>query len=45
MTADPSLAVEVSENADLRTGNILSASRNIYKGTTSYTLIAKRSDR
>jgi hypothetical protein len=45
MTTDPSLAVEVSENADLRTGNILSASRNIYKGTTYYTLIAKRSDR
>jgi hypothetical protein len=45
MTSDPTLAVVVGEAAYPRVGNILSASRNLYKGTTSYTLIAKRSDR
>jgi hypothetical protein len=45
MTADPTQVVRVSHDADLRDGHIINASRNIYKGTTSYTLIAKRSDR
>jgi hypothetical protein len=45
MTADPTQVVRVSFDPNLRDGHILTASRNIYKGTTSYTLIAKRSDR
>jgi hypothetical protein len=45
MTADPTQAIVVGEADVPRVGNILKASRNIYKGTTTYTLIAKRSDR
>ena len=45
MISDPTLAVQVAPDQALKLGHIQRASRNIYKGTTSYTLICKRSQK
>jgi len=45
MVDDPRQAIEVAPFDDLKLGHIKRASRNIYKGTTSYELICKRSQK
>jgi hypothetical protein len=45
MVDDPRQAIEVAPWDDLKIGHIKRASRNIYKGTTSYELICKRSQK
>jgi hypothetical protein len=45
MVDDPRQAIEVAPFDDLKVGHIKRASRNIYKGTTSYELICKRSQK
>jgi hypothetical protein len=42
MLGDPSLAVRVAPDENLKLGHIATATRNISKGTTTYTLICKR---
>jgi hypothetical protein len=42
MLGDPSLAVRVAPDDNLKLGHIATATRNISKGTTTYTLICKR---
>jgi hypothetical protein len=45
LTDNPTLAIEVAPDADLKLGHVKSAKRNIYRGTTTYTLICKRSQK
>jgi hypothetical protein len=45
LTDDPTLAVEVAPDTVLKLGHIKRASRNVYKGTTTYELICKRSQK
>jgi hypothetical protein len=42
LIGDPSQAIQVSTDDNLKTGHIMSATRNILKGTTSYEIICKR---
>jgi hypothetical protein len=42
MIDDPSKAIRVAIDDNLKTGHIMSATRNILKGTTSYEIICKR---
>jgi hypothetical protein len=45
LTNNPTLAIDVAPDTDLKRGHVKSAKRNIYKGTTSYSLICKRSQK
>jgi hypothetical protein len=42
LIGDPSMAIQVSTDDNMKTGHIMSATRNILKGTTSYEIICKR---
>jgi hypothetical protein len=45
LTDNPALAVEVAPDTNLKMGHIKTAKRNIYRGTTTYTLLCKRSQK